>query len=183
MRRRVAALMVTAALLSQAIPATAETSSPTPPASPIPSPSASGDPFVVPFDGEARALIFPEATFDGSVTESGTVITLKADVFFAYNKAELHAKAAEALDRAAASLTEQQARTVRVAGFTDKKGTASYNQGLSLRRAEAVRAALVKRVPGLAVEVKGYGESRPVATNETARGRALNRRVTITVTG
>lgn len=111
------------------------------------------------------------------------MITLKADVFFAWNKADLNAKAAHALDRAAASLTEQQARTGRVTGFTDNKGTASYNQGLSLRRAEAVRAALVKRVPGLAVEVKGDGESRPVATNQTARGRALNRRVTITVTG
>ena len=94
----------------------------------------------------------------------------------------LEQRDAAALDRAAARLKELGATTVRVAGYTDSKGTAAYNRGLSLRRAEAVRAGLATRLPDLTQAVKGYGESRPVASNETAKGRALNRRVTIAVT-
>lgn len=135
------------------------------------------------FDGEARAITFPQASIDGSFTEDGTVITLRADVFFAYNKANLNAKAAVALDRAKARLTDLKATRVRVAGFTDSKGTAAYNRGLSKRRAVAVRDALASRLSGVTFQVKAYGESRPVATNKTGKGRALNRRVVITVLG
>ena len=95
----------------------------------------------------------------------------------------LNAKAATALDRAAQRLKDLGATKVRVAGYTDSKGSKSYNKSLSQRRAEAVRAGLAARLPGLRYSVKGYGESHPVATNETGHGRALNRRVTITVTG
>ena len=137
---------------------------------------------VLPFDAKVLTIEFPQASVDGSVTEDGKVITLRADVFFAYNKATLNSKASAALDRAAARLKELGATTVRVAGYTDSKGTAAYNRGLSLRRAEAVRAGLATRLPNLTQAVKGYGESRPVASNETAKGRALNRRVTIAVT-
>ena len=137
---------------------------------------------VLPFDARVLTIEFPPASVDGSVTEDGKVITLRADVFFAYNKATLNSKASAALDRAAARLKELGATTVRVAGYTDSKGTAAYNRGLSLRRAEAVRAGLASRLPNLTQAVKGYGESRPVASNETAKGRALNRRVTIAVT-
>lgn len=156
---------------------------------PSPSPSASGaatpaaEPFVRDFDGEAREITFPEADLDGSATEIGSQIMLRADVFFAYRKANLNARAAAALDRAAQRLADLGATKVRVDGYTDSKGSAAYNKGLSKRRAEAVRAALAARLPGLDYAVKGNGESRPVATNETGKGRALNRRVTITVTG
>jgi outer membrane protein OmpA-like peptidoglycan-associated protein len=137
----------------------------------------------VPFDAKVLTIEFPQASVDGSVTEDGKVITLRADVFFAYNKATLNSKAKAALDRAAARLTELQATTVRVSGYTDSLGTASYNKGLSQRRAKAVLAGLRQRLDGLKGVIKAYGESRPVATNKTAKGRALNRRVTITVTG
>ncbi|MFN8118894.1 MAG: OmpA family protein [Micropruina glycogenica] len=158
-------------------PAAAETTRPDPSTSPV-----VAEALALPIEGEVRDLAFPTANLDGSVTEEGTVITLKADVFFAYNKATLNSKASAALDRAAARLKELGATTVRVAGYTDSKGTAAYNRGLSLRRAEAVRAGLATRLPDLTQAVKGYGESRPVASNETAKGRALNRRVTIAVT-
>ncbi|MFT4217343.1 MAG: OmpA family protein [Micropruina sp.] len=152
-------------------------------------PTTPDDPSTVPgfpvlaFDGEARELTFPVATLDGSVTEDGRTITLRADVFFAYNKATLNTKAGAALARAAEKLTELGATKVRVDGHTDSKGSAAYNRGLSQRRAVAVRAALVASIPELAVTVKGYGEAKPVASNETGAGRALNRRVVITVLG
>ena len=162
--------------------AQAETTTPSPsPSSGATTPAT--DPFVRDFDGEVRDLTFPEANTDGSVTEVGSQIMLKADVFFAYRKANLNARAAAALDRAAQRLADLGATKVRVDGYTDSKGSAAYNKGLSKRRAEAVRAALAARLPGLDYAVKGNGESRPVATNETGKGRALNRRVTITVTG
>ena len=138
---------------------------------------------VVPFDAKVLTIEFPQASVDGSVTEDGKVITLRADVFFAYNKATLNAKAKAALGRAAARVTELQATTVRVSGYTDSKGTAAYNRALSQRRAKAVLAGLEQRLDGLTGVIKAYGESRPVSTNKTAKGRALNRRVTITVTG
>jgi outer membrane protein OmpA-like peptidoglycan-associated protein len=71
---------------------------------------------------------------------------------------------------------------VRVEGHTDNIGSATYNRDLSQRRAQSVVNALVKR--GIAVEKllpAGYGFDRPVATNETAKGRALNRRVEFTI--
>lgn len=183
MRWAAAAGLVIATVVGVAnLPAHAETVSPTP------APSVTGsaepsDPFVLPYDGEVLDITFPEANLAGSVTEEGSVITLKADVFFAYNKANLNAKAAAALDQARDRLTELNAQRVRVAGYTDDQGSKSYNLGLSRRRAEAVRSALSRRLPGIAYEVRAFGESRPVATNKTAGGRALNRRVTITVLG
>lgn len=137
---------------------------------------------VLSIDGEARTLTFPVANLDGSMVEDGRTITLKADVFFAYNKATLNATAGSALQQAAAKLEELGATKVKVAGHTDSKGSASYNRGLSQRRAEAVRKALLERMPQLNVTAQGYGESKPVATNKTGKGRALNRRVVITVT-
>ena len=158
------------------------TTEPVDPSAAVTFPVVQFDAKAVAFDAKVLTIEFPQASVDGSVTEDGKVITLRADVFFAYNKATLNSKASAALDRAAARLKELGATTVRVAGYTDSKGTAAYNRGLSLRRAEAVRAGLATRLPDLTQAVKGYGESRPVASNESAKGRALNRRVTIAVT-
>ena len=67
---------------------------------------------------------------------------------------------------------------VRVEGNTDSIGTDAYNQGLSERRAESVRSHLIGRgVSASRLTAVGYGESQPIASNDTAEGRALNRRV------
>jgi OOP family OmpA-OmpF porin len=72
---------------------------------------------------------------------------------------------------------------VEVQGFTDSIGTEEYNQGLSERRADAVRNYLVERgVDPKIISSKGYGESNPVASNDTKEGRALNRRVEFAAT-
>jgi len=72
---------------------------------------------------------------------------------------------------------------VDIEGHTDSMGPDEYNQGLSQRRAKAVRDVLVNDfgIASSRIEAKGYGESRPVATNDTADGRAQNRRVMATL--
>ncbi len=73
------------------------------------------------------------------------------------------------------------ARTVTIAGHTDAQGNDEYNQDLSDRRAEAVRQYLIANmgVSENALSAIGFGESQPVATNETAEGRAKNRRIDV----
>jgi len=70
-----------------------------------------------------------------------------------------------------------------VSGHTDNTGTPQLNQTLSLKRAEAVRNWMrdTGDVPESCFAVQGYGESRPIATNDTPEGRALNRRVEISL--
>ena len=82
------------------------------------------------------------------------------------------------LDEAIEILIANPEITGEIQGHTDNTGPAEYNMGLSLRRAEAVFDYMVKG--GVAAErmrVEGYGEERPIASNDTAEGRAQNRRV------
>ncbi len=74
-------------------------------------------------------------------------------------------------------------RVVELEGHTDSRGTDAYNLELSQRRAEAVMAELVDRfgISPSRVTAKGFGESQPVANNDSEQGRAENRRVIITV--
>lgn len=72
---------------------------------------------------------------------------------------------------------------VEIAGHTDEQGDAAYNQGLSQRRADAVRSYLTsKGVDASRLSGAGYGETQPVADNTTSEGRAQNRRVELRVT-
>lgn len=112
-------------------------------------------------------------------TERGMVITL-GDVLFDLDKADLNPGANLVMDRLAAFLKDHEERRILVEGFTDSTGPEDYNMQLSERRARAVRQALMDRgIAGERVEVRGYGEGFPVATNETIAGRQQNRRVEI----
>lgn len=73
--------------------------------------------------------------------------------------------------------------TATIEGYTDSTGDDMYNMNLSKRRAEAVRQALIKdyAVTPARLQSKGYGESKPIADNNTAEGRLQNRRVIIKV--
>ncbi len=104
-------------------------------------------------------------------------------VNFAFDRADLLPAAKEIIDREVLPvLKEDRALTVLVEGHTDSVGSETYNQRLSERRAEAVKAYLVsKGIAASRIQTKGYGESRPVADNTTAVGRAKNRRVEIKV--
>lgn len=112
----------------------------------------------------------------------GFVITLADGVLFDFDKDNIRADAAATLDKVAKALEQVGNHPIQIGGHTDAIGTDSYNQGLSERRASSVEQALRQRGVSAPMTSKGYGESRPVASNETAKGRALNRRVTIAVT-
>jgi outer membrane protein OmpA-like peptidoglycan-associated protein len=113
----------------------------------------------------------------------GMVLTLAGGVLFVTNKSELLPSAQIKLNEVADALIKQDPNsTITVEGYTDSQGTASYNQELSQRRAQAVRDYLVSR--GIAsdrVTSQGYGLTKPVADNTSAEGRANNRRVEIVV--
>jgi outer membrane protein OmpA-like peptidoglycan-associated protein len=113
----------------------------------------------------------------------GTVITLSGSVIFASGKADLLPGARAKLDQVARALAESDAQQkIVVEGHTDSRGSDALNQDLSARRAAAVRNYLVSK--GLAPErvvAQGLGPSRPISDNETAEGRANNRRVELIV--
>jgi len=113
----------------------------------------------------------------------GTVITLSGGVLFPSSKADLLPTAQVKLNSVADALIQQDPdSTMVVEGHTDSQGGDAYNQDLSQRRAEAVRAYLVGRgVASDRVTAQGFGASRSVADNKSAEGRANNRRVEIVV--
>jgi outer membrane protein OmpA-like peptidoglycan-associated protein len=109
----------------------------------------------------------------------GTVITLSGGVLFESGKAELLPGAQDQLSRVAAFL-KNSPRPVVIEGYTDSRGSASTNQALSERRAQAVSDFLTAQgVPADRIRSVGKGASAPVASNATANGRSQNRRVEI----
>lgn len=112
----------------------------------------------------------------------GMVITLSGSVLFASNKDQLLPAAQERLGQVAEALKTQDDHKIVVEGHTDSQGSATSNQGLSDRRAQAVVSYLVSRgVPADQIRAEGHGPSRPIADNTSAEGRANNRRVEIIV--
>jgi outer membrane protein OmpA-like peptidoglycan-associated protein len=112
-------------------------------------------------------------------TDHGMVVSLQ-DVLFDTGRATLRSGAQAKLDQLAAVLRNYPERRVMVEGFTDAVGSDESNLALSEARAESVRAALITRgVAANRIDVRGHGESRPVASNATPEGRQQNRRVEV----
>jgi outer membrane protein OmpA-like peptidoglycan-associated protein len=112
-------------------------------------------------------------------TERGLVITL-GDVLFSTNKAQLKSGGMRSVQKLADFLKKYPQHKVLVEGYTDSTGSNSLNQELSDRRANAVRTALLDMgISSDRVTTRGYGEAFPVAGNDTAASRQLNRRVEI----
>lgn len=129
---------------------------------------------------EPEAEPMPEPEPEPEPVQEFEPVTLDSDVNFAFDSAEIRPAAHQTLDQVASTLRENQNLRVRIEGHTDSVGSAEYNEGLSQRRADSVRDFLVSR--GIAenrMTTRGFGESQPVATNETDEGRAQNRRVEI----
>jgi len=99
---------------------------------------------------------------------------------FDFNKATLKPEGKRMVDHAIQVMKDKPGMKVSVEGHTDSIGSEAYNQRLSERRAQAVRDYMIENgiSPGR-VATRGFGKSRPVASNKTAEGRAQNRRVEI----
>ena len=110
------------------------------------------------------------------------VVKVELDVKFDFDKSVVKSQYMPDIRNVADFMKQYPATTTTVAGYTDSVGPDAYNQKLSERRANAVRAALVNDgVESGRVNAVGYGEANPVASNATEEGRALNRRVEATV--
>ena len=119
------------------------------------------------------------ADLAAKTTARGIIITL-GDVLFGTDLARLNADGMATAKKLADVLQQNPQRTVLIEGFTDSTGSAAHNQDLSERRAAAVRNALLDM--GVArdrIAIRGYGETHPVAANDTKEHRQLNRRVEI----
>jgi len=111
-------------------------------------------------------------------------VTLAADVLFDFDKAVLKNEGKNKLDDLATKVKAINLEVVIAIGHTDSIGSDAYNQKLSVRRAESVKAYLVsKGVEPNRVYTEGKGEKQPVASNKTKDGRQKNRRVEIEVIG
>jgi len=132
-------------------------------------------------DAQQRAALLESQLRDlnAQKTERGMVITV-GDVLFDTGRAELKSGGLRSMDKLVSFLNEYPQRTAMVEGFTDSVGSEESNQALSAHRADSVRAALVSRgVQADRIATQGYGESFPVAGNESSGGRQMNRRVEI----
>lgn len=114
--------------------------------------------------------------------ERGLVLTLSGSVLFRSAESALLPQAQAKLDQVVKALLAIPARNLIVEGHTDSQGSDAYNQGLSQRRADAVRDYLVQKgYPSDRIQARGKGEGSPIAQNSSAEGRANNRRVEIVI--
>lgn len=110
-------------------------------------------------------------------------IELKQTIFFATDKTVILPKSFPLLNEVAQALKDHGTIAVRIEGHTDSRGNDAYNLRLSQGRASSVRTYLVGRgVPPERMEAIGYGETKPIAANQTRAGRAQNRRVEFFIT-
>ena len=140
-------------------------------AAPAPAPAAS------PAPAPAPAVVAPQPP-------AATKVTYAADAFFDFDKSVLKPEGRAKLDDLVGKIKGINLEVIIAVGHTDSVGTDAYNQRLSVRRSEAVKAYLVsKGIERNRVYTEGKGEKQPVADNKTDEGRAKNRRTEIEVVG
>lgn len=116
---------------------------------------------------------------DCDITVKETVV-FSATSTFAFDSAVLSPASKNGLDEIVKRLKSNPNEKIRVFGYTDSVGSEAYNIALSQKRADAVKAYLVKEgIDGARIVTKGFGEANPVASNATAEGRAENRRTEV----
>ncbi|MEM7546858.1 MAG: OmpA family protein [Pseudomonadota bacterium] len=120
-----------------------------------------------------------------TVTNTGEelLVNLPSSITFAVDRADIQPQFRESLARVASTLVQYESSLIDVVGHTDSTGSESYNQSLSERRASSVANFLISRgVIRERVVAFGQGETQPIASNDTAAGRAENRRVELRIT-
>ena len=110
------------------------------------------------------------------------ILNMPGNITFATDSANINANFYDVLNSVGLVLKEFEKTVIIVAGHTDSTGADSYNQQLSERRAGSVAQYLRSQgITDMRIIVEGYGESRPIASNDTAQGRQMNRRVELTL--
>ncbi|WP_224247910.1 OmpA family protein [Hyalangium gracile] len=126
-------------------------------------------------DKQAREL---EQVAETERTDHGILLNLRSELLFETDSAVLTEDAITQVTRIGDILVKYPEDQLRIEGHTDSRGTLSYNEALSLRRAEAVARVLTSRgVAPNQILVLGMGENQPVASNDNSAGRSANRRV------
>ena len=152
------------------------------PVAPAPAPAPAARPAPVP--APAPAPVARPAPAPAAPAVAATKVTYAADAFFDFDKSALKAEGRAKLDDLVGKIKGISLEVIIAVGHTDSVGSDSYNQKLSVKRAEAVKAYLVtKGIEKNRVYTEGKGEKQPVADNKTSEGRAKNRRVEIEVVG
>jgi OOP family OmpA-OmpF porin len=130
------------------------------------------------------AVAAPAAAPKTAPVAAASKVTYAADAFFDFDKSVVKPAGKAKLDDLVAKIKGINLEVIIAVGHTDSIGSDAYNQKLSVRRAEAVKAYLVsKGIEKNRVYTEGKGEKQPVASNKTKEGRAKNRRVEIEVVG
>jgi len=130
---------------------------------------------------ENEQLVRELSELKGRQTDRGIVLTI-GDLLFDTGKSTLSPQANASIAKLAQFLLNHPARNLSIEGHTDSVGSEAYNDTLSQKRAEAVKNALVAKGVGTErIVTKGLGKKFPIASNETAQGRQLNRRVEVVV--
>jgi len=151
------------------------------PAPTTPAPAPAPQPVDTDNDGVAdESDVCPGTPAGARIDERGCWV-LSQDYMFDFDKATIKSKYYPILDDVVKVIMDNPALRVLLEGHTDSIGSEAYNQGLSERRAKAVQQYLIKAgVDSARLSTVGYGESRPIAPNNTKEGRAKNRRVELT---
>ncbi len=124
------------------------------------------------------AVVKPAPVVLKGVNEQGVWVV--DETFFDFDKSVVKPEAFDYLNQVVEELKTYPRIKVNIQGHTDSIGTKTYNDALSIRRAQAVKTYLTNRgISGDRLTLEGFGFSKPAATNKTAKGRALNRRVEI----
>jgi len=136
-------------------------------------------------DNQEAAMRQQLASVEGASIQRNAdllAVTFKSDVLFDTNSSALKAGSYDEISRVAQVLVQYPETTIQIAGHTDSTGSETYNQQLSEQRAQVVKNALAGQgVNPARMMAIGYGESKPIADNNTESGRQINRRVEITI--
>ena len=156
-------------------------SAPAPAAAPAPAPAPAAAAPVAPKAAPAAPAAAPAAA---PQPPAATKVTYAADAFFDVNKSIIKPEGKAKLDDLIGKMKDINLEVIIAVGHTDSDGSDGFNQKLSVRRSEAVKAYLVsKGVEKNRVYTEGKGEKQPVADNKTKEGKTKNRRVEIEVVG
>jgi OOP family OmpA-OmpF porin len=176
--------VLVAAAFAAACATTEEPKPAPPPAPPAPAPAPAPEPKPVPPPPPPKPEPKPEPKPAAKPKPVAEKVTFAADVLFDFDKAVIKPEGKSKLDDLASKMKDINLEVVIAIGHADATGTDEYNQRLSVRRAESVKAYFVsKGIEANRVYTEGKGEKQPVADNKTRDGRAKNRRTEIEVIG